>query len=172
MKNNNRKQNKQYQVFILKNDEYLEISYEEFCKTQDTIFKDAFFISSNGVLMEVSQEFYKEYYYDKNHSEYLDRLEAEHTISFHNLDDDEFCGEEILIDPDEDVAEQVTRKLMGEYVRGIVATLPKAERELIEALYFHGMTEREYSQVSGIPQTTICYRKNGILKKLKKLIKI
>lgn len=44
------------------------------------------------------------------------------------------------------------------------------ERALIEALFFEGLTEREYSNKSGIPQKTINDRKNRILKKLYQLM--
>ena len=44
------------------------------------------------------------------------------------------------------------------------------ERTLIEALYFEGLTEREYFERSGIPQKTINDRKNRILKKLYHLL--
>ena len=103
MSKKKRNQNKSYQVFIQKNGGYLEISYEEFCRTQDTIFKDSFFISSNGVLMEVSQEFYQDYHREKNRLQYLERLDAEFSIDYNFFDTDEFNGEELLIDYDEDV---------------------------------------------------------------------
>ncbi len=170
MNKHNRKQNKQYQVFILKNGEYLEITYDEFCRTQDTIFKDAFFISSNGVLMEVSQEFYKEYYYDKNHSKYLDRLESEHTISFHNLDDDEFCGEDILVDYSEDVVEQVTTKLMIEKLRQVLPLLSEEEQLLIHKHYFEDIPETKLAIEYGITQQGMSKRISKIREKLKKLM--
>lgn len=168
MKNKN--QSKQYQVFILKNGAYVEISYDEFCRTQDTALKDAFFISSCGVLMEVSQEFYKDYYKERRRERYLEELDAEHIISYHSLDNEEFCGEDILIDPNEDVTEQVTRKLMIEKLRSVLSYLSDEERQLIEALFFKDYSEREWSRETGIPQRTICYRKNVILKKLKKFL--
>lgn len=49
--------------------------------------------------------------------------------------------------------------------------LDAEERMLIDALFFEGLTEREYSQRSGIPQKTINDRKNRILKKLFHLLK-
>ena len=49
--------------------------------------------------------------------------------------------------------------------------LDAEERMLIDALFFEGLTEREYSQRSGIPQKTINDRKNRILKKLYQLLK-
>lgn len=50
-------------------------------------------------------------------------------------------------------------------------SLDAEERVLIDALFFERLTEREYSQRSGIPQKTINDRKNRILKKLYQLLK-
>ncbi len=166
----NRNKNKQYHVFILKNGEYLEISYEEFCRTQDTVFKDAFFISSSGVLMEVSQEFYKEYYRDKRRERYLDELAVEHTVSYHAFDSEECCGEDMLIDHNEDVAELVTKKLMIEKLNAVLPFLTDDERNLIQAIYFDGMTEREYAEHTSVYRNAVHKKKVRILEKLKKLL--
>ena len=163
-------QNKQYQVFILKNGAYVEISYEEFCRTQDTAFKDTFFISSCGVLMEVSQEFYKEYYRDRRRERYLDELAVEHIISYHSLDSEEFCGEDMLVDPNEDVAEIVTRKLMVEKLKSVLPLLTDDERKLIEEHFFMEISQVELSQIYGVNQSNISRKISRILKKLRKFL--
>lgn len=162
--------NKQYQVFILNNGEYREISYETFCKMQNTKFKDAFFICSHGVLMEVSQEFYQEYYRDKRRERYLDELASDKHISYHSLDTNEFNGEDILIDPDEDVADQVMEKIMIEKLRAVLPLLTKDEKDLIQAIYFEEMSERDYAQYTGVYRNAIHKKKIRILAKLKKLL--
>lgn len=60
--------------------------------------------------------------------------------------------------------------LMGELLRLSIAQLAPSEQELITALFYDGMTEREYAIKSGIPQKTINDRKRRILLKLKKII--
>lgn len=170
MSKNKRKQNKQYQVFIRKNGGYLEISYEEFCKTQDTIFKDSFFISTYGVLMEVTQEFYKDYYHDKYRMEYLKILDVENCISYHYLDTEEFSGEEILVDYDQDVVEQVTTKLMIEKLRSVLPLLTDDEQALIQAIYFDEISERDYAKKTGVYRNAIHKKKVRILEKLKKIL--
>ncbi|NLO86764.1 MAG: sigma-70 family RNA polymerase sigma factor [Clostridiales bacterium] len=52
-----------------------------------------------------------------------------------------------------------------------LSSLAVEERTLIEALFFEGLTERAYSERSGIPQKTVNDRKNRILKKLYQLLK-
>lgn len=59
---------------------------------------------------------------------------------------------------------------MGELLRLSIAQLAPSEQELITALFYDGMTEREYAIKSGIPQKTINDRKRRILLKLKKII--
>lgn len=166
----NRNKNKQYQVFIRKNGEYLEISYEEFCRTQDTVFKDAFFICSHGVLMEVTQDFYRDYYREDRRVRYLEEQAADKVISYHSLDTDEFCGEDILIDPDENVAEQVVQKIMIDKLRSVLPLLTDDEKALIQAIYFEGMTERDYAEITGVYRNAVHKKKVRILEKLKKLL--
>ena len=171
MPRNKINQNKKYRVFIQKNGGYLEISYEEFCRTQDTIFKDSFFISSYGVLMEVTQEFYQDYYTEKNHLEYLDKLATENTISFNNLDTEEFNGEDTLIDYSEDVIEQVTTKLMIEKLHSVLPLLDEDEYQLINEHFFLGISQVELGEIYRVNQSNISRKIARILKKLKNFLK-
>ena len=52
-----------------------------------------------------------------------------------------------------------------------LSSLAAEECALIEAMFFEGLTERAYSEQSGIPQKTVNDRKNRILKKLYQLLK-
>ena len=159
-------------VFIKENDEYIEISYKEFCEKQNTEFKDKFFISLHDMLMEVDEAYYIEFYREQRREKYLrERAIEKGDVYYNSLDTEDFCGEEILIDPDENVEEQVMDKLMTEHIRYIVSLLPSDESELIEALFFNGYSERQWSKISGVPQKTINDRKQKILLKLKKILK-
>lgn len=53
-----------------------------------------------------------------------------------------------------------------------IAALPKAERELIYAIYFEGMTEAEYASKAKMTQSGISRRRKKTLSKLKKLLNI
>ena len=50
--------------------------------------------------------------------------------------------------------------------------LTEEEQMLLEALIMseNRITTTAYGQIKGIPQQTVCYRKNALLKKLKKLL--
>ena len=65
----------------------------------------------------------------------------------------------------------VIKKLEIEALHNCIDTLNADERALIDALFFDGLTERGYSQKTGIAQKTINDRKHKVLKKLKKLLK-
>ena len=160
-------------VFVKENNEYVEISYSELCKREatDESYKLKRFLPLHGMLMEVDKEFYEDFYRQKNRDEYLTWRTKNKDVSYQDYDTEDCSGEDMLVDPDEDIVTQVTDKLMAEHVRYVVSLLPSDERELIEALFFKGYSERQWSRISGIPQRTICYRKNVILQKLKKILK-
>ena len=44
---------------------YAEITYEEFCRKENSEFKDKLFISLYGTLMEVEEDYYKQFYREK-----------------------------------------------------------------------------------------------------------
>lgn len=73
-------------------------------------------------------------------------------------------------DSGETPEEIVIQAVMIRKMMDCVALLPPAEQELIEALFFQGKTEREYSECRGIHYMTIHNRKVKILAKLKKMM--
>lgn len=86
------------------------------------------------------------------------------------LTTDEFNGEDILIDDSVDVAEQVIHKIMLDKLRNSLSLLSENEQRLIHALFFEGMTEREYAEKEGVYHNAIHKRKLRILAKLKKIM--
>ena len=60
-------------VFILENGVYREISYNELKQLEqaDKSYMDKFFLPLHGMLMEVTEETYKEYYRDKRRQKYM-----------------------------------------------------------------------------------------------------
>ena len=94
-------------VFILENGEYIEISYEELCRREenDPSYKDKFFIPLHGMIMEVDETAYRDFYKAKDRDEYLTWRTKYKDISYNQFDDDECCGEDMLADDSEDIAE-------------------------------------------------------------------
>ena len=135
-----------------------------------------FFIRVDGQLVPVTEEVYREYHKMKHRELYLIERDAAHgTVLYSEMDTDEMTGEDTIPDINAKSVEQtVVDGIMSEKLRGSLNLLSDNERKLIDDLFFSndgaGMSEREYSIVSGIPQKTINDRKNRILAKLKKLL--
>ena len=158
-------------VFIKENDNYIEISYQAFCEGQNNVFKDRFFISLHNMLMEVDEAYYTEFYREQRREKYLrERAIEKGDIYYDSLDTEEFNGEDILVDPDEDVAQQVTDKLMAEHVRYVVSLLPDDEQLLIHRHYFENIPETELAKIYGVSQQAISKKMVKIRAKLKNLI--
>ena len=158
-------------VFIKENNGYIEISYKEFCEKQNTEFKDKFFISLHDMLMEVDEAYYIEFYREQRREKYLrERAIEKGDVYYNSLDTEDFCGEEILIDPDEDVAEQVMDKLMIEKLRSVLPLLSEDEYILIHKHYFENIPETELAKFYGVSQQAISKRMLKIRAKLKNLI--
>ena len=161
-------------VFIKENNKYVEISYDEFCRREkaDDTYKLKKFLPLYGMIMEVDESFYKEYYRQKNRDEYLTWRTKHKDILYSDYDTEECSGEDILVDPDENIEKKVLDKLMAEQIRNVLSFLSLEERELIDALFYKGYSERQWSKISGVPQKTINDRKKKILCKIKKFKKI
>lgn len=58
----------------------------------------------------------------------------------------------------------VPEKLQAEELRRILTQLSEADRQLIQAIYFDGLTEQKYADQLGIAQQVINRKKHRILK--------
>lgn len=160
-------------VFILENDSYVEITYEELCRREMTEqgYGDKLFLPLHGMLMEVTKDFYDDFYRDKRRQEYITaRSIANGDVSYDALDTDEFNGEDTLVDPDEDIAEQVAQKMMIEKLRRVLPLLSEDERELIIAHFYQGKSQTALSDEYGVNQSNISRKIGKILAKMKKLL--
>ncbi len=160
-------------VFILENGKYIEISYEEFCRREetDTTYKDKLFIFLHGMLMEVTANDYLEFHKDKRRQKYIDERSVENgDFSYDMLTTDDFNGEEILIDDSEDISTAVVYKIMSDKLRQAILTLSKEEQLLIRRYYYEEISETKLSSTYGITQQAISKRISKIITKLKKLL--
>ena len=80
-------------------------------------------------------------------------------------EDNEPVLEEIP-DPSTDVAEQAQALLKNRQVRKALASLPGAQRQVIEMAYFYGMTRQEIAEATGEALGTIHTRARLALQKL------
>ena len=104
-------------VFILENGLYKEITYSELKQLEqaDKSYMDKFFLPLHGMLMEVTEETYKEYYRDKRRQKYIDeRSKLNGDVSYNALDTDETLGEDVLADRRTDVEMHVINQMTVE----------------------------------------------------------
>ena len=131
-----------------------------------------YYIHVPGALVEVSEDIYFAYYQEKRRGRTLrEKDERNGAISYDGLDTPELSGQEMIPDRDavsvEDAA--IANILRGE-LRRCLALLDEPDRQLIHALYFEGLSEREYAKRVGVPQRTINDRRHRALRKLMKLL--
>ena len=160
------------QVFIKENDNYIEITNAEHEKRKatDEQYAKRLFVPLHGVLMEVDEEFYKDFYRQKDRDDYLTWRTKNMDISYNEYDSEECSGEDMLVDPDEDVATQVTNKIMIEKLRSVLPLLSDDEQILIQRHYFENIPETELAKIYGITQQAISKKMIKIRAKLKNLI--
>lgn len=161
-------------VFILENGEYIEITYQQHQErmTMDKQYAERWFIPVQDYLLETSRDNYSEYYRISERKKYLKKLDRKHgLLSLDAFQDEENNNFEFIATKEEDITERIVDKLMIERLRAVLPKLSSDEQELIKALYFKGLSEREWSALTGIPQKTINDRKHKILEKLKKFLK-
>lgn len=160
-------------VFILEKGNYKEITYSELKQLEqaDKSYMDKFFLSLHGMLMEVTEQTYKEYYRDKRRQKYIDeRSRLNGDVSYNALDTDETLGEDVFADKKTDVEAEVINKMTVAELRKAFLLLSPDERELIKILFIDGVTERKASEIYGVSQVAIHKRKNKILAKLKEFL--
>lgn len=162
-------------VYILENNQYVEITYEELCRTEESNsrYQDKRFLLLHGVLMEVTKDVYDDFYRTKRRQQYLlTKAIANGDLSYDILDTDEFRGSDILVDPDENIAEQIADKMMIEKLRRVLLLLPKDEEQLIREHYFEGISQVRLGELYGVNQSSINRKIKKILMKIKKLLEI
>ena len=76
------------------------------------------------------------------------------------------------VDTGESVEEQVLRYEANRHLWCALEKLEEAERELILAYYYRGLTERECAEKIGVTQPSVNAQRRRILKKLKKFLEM
>lgn len=77
-----------------------------------------------------------------------------------------------FINEHEDVEKKAVHKVLVERLYDCLIFLPESDRELIEMLYFENMTERECAEILCVSQQNLHKKKQRVLSKLNKLLKL
>ena len=132
-------------------------------------------MSKKYVDVEVSEEV--RIYYNRTQWNIDDNNESfyNHEIQFSALiggKDGTFENFREFINEHEDVEKKAVHKVLVERLYDCLIFLPESDRELIEMLYFENMTERECAEILCVSQQNLHKKKQRVLSKLNKLLKI
>lgn len=122
--------------------------------------------------VEVTREVYHAYRRTGWNIEDNDASFFEHEIQMSGLiggEDGAYENFREFIDTENVPDNTVLKKMEIKALQRAVSALPDADKALIQALFYDGLSEREYAKETGIPQKTINNRKMVILRKLRKL---
>ena len=110
--------------------------------------KEKYVINIQGKLIEVTPDVYYAYFRMERQERWQEEKKQEHeVVSYDAMDDGELVGAEVIPDMASPSLEEIAMaRELRERLRHAVAALPKAERELIRAIYFEGLTEKEYAK--------------------------
>ena len=136
--------------------------------------KEKYFIPIEGKLIEVEKNVYVAYYKMDRRERYLEERDKDNgVVSYNTFDCQGIDGKSGLQDGVTETMEAIAlaNELRNQLHR-CIAALPRAERELIHAIYFEGMTEAEYASKANMTQSGISRRRKKTLSKLKKLLNI
>ena len=160
-------------IYIRESGGYVELSYTEFCRCResDQTYMDKLFIPIQGCLLEVVREQYTDFYRDKERWRYLQKLDTKNRLlSLDGFTDSEGNPLDFITDEAVDIAETVVNAVMVDRLKAALPLLSDSEQELIQAIFFDGLSEREVGARLGITQSVVNKRKARILIKLRKII--
>ena len=131
-----------------------------------------YYINVPGALVEVSEGVYFAYYQEKRRGRTLrEKDERNGAVSYDGLDTPELTGQEMIPDRDAvSVEDAAIASILCDKLHRCLSLLDEPDRQLIQDLYFEGLSERKYAKRVAIPQQTISDRKRRILARLKKLL--
>lgn len=156
-------------VFVLENQVYKEISFSEYLSrcSIDEAYRNKHFIYVSKRLMEVSHDDYVRHYKELERIRYLKKLDIENgLISMENMDD----ADSDNTSSSDYVPERAEIAIMMKKLSDCLLMLTDDELELIKAIFFDGLSEREYALRKGVYNNAVHKKKVRILKKLKNLM--
>lgn len=166
-------------IFILKDKNntsagYIQVTEEELQAYKKNSDGKVYLINLGHSIMETDEANFRAFYKERRREKYL-REEAQlagGVISLNAIDSDELDGVGVVVDTSEPLDEKIMCKIMIEKLPEAISVLTDVEKEIIRQLYFNHISERDLSKILGVPRTTISYRKERALKKLKKFFEI
>ena len=135
----------------------------------------AYIITVDGRDIEVTEEVYRAYSQADRRERYVrEEVEPGKILSLEKLLEDEVPLEKFGVEMSPSAEETMLgqegiRQTEQQLKRlaDVLAVLNTAERQLLQALYFDGLSAREYARQLGVYHRTILYRRDKLLEKLR-----
>ncbi len=136
--------------------------------------KEKYIIKIQGNLIEVSEDVYYAYFRMERQERWQEEKKQEHeVVSYDALDNGETVGVEAIPDMASPSLEELAiAKELRDRLRHAVEALPKAERELIQAIYFEDISVSDYAHRIGLTHRGVNKQRKRILSKLKLFLDI
>ena len=128
-----------------------------------------YIIMISGKQVEVSREVYIEYHRMDRRDRYLEERDLAHGKTLYsNFDTAEMLGEEMI--PDKNAAsteDAAIAHIFHEKLHHCLDMLPEGDRELLQAVFFDGISMRQLSEQVHIPVMTLQDRKSKAIQQLR-----
>ncbi len=123
--------------------------------------------------IDVSEKIYKEYWSETNRKNYLKRLDKKNKLSYFSefaIEEKDRNIEERFADKSIDIEKLVAVKMQIAALHEALNKLNPEEREIIQALFFEEIPQRDLAKKLNISQGAVFRRKEKTLKKLKEFL--
>ena len=123
--------------------------------------------------IDVSEKIYKEYWQETNRENYLKRLDRKNKLSYFSefvTEEKDRTIEERFTDKSIDIEKLVAVKMQIAALHEALNKLNPEEREIIQALFFEEIPQRDLAKKLNISQGAVFRRKEKTLKKLKEFL--
>ena len=150
-------------VFIIKDGGYQELTYEAYCALceSDSSYKDKRFIPLHGMLMEVTEDDFKEFYRNQRRQKYLEERSINNQdISIDMLPTQEFRDREVL------------NNIFLDKLREVLPLLDAEDQKLLWLRHGQELSEQKLGEIYGVSQQAISKRLRKLYDKIKKMIEI
>lgn len=133
-----------------------------------------YIINVEGKPVEVTPEVYYAYYHmARQERGQEEKKQRNGVFSYDAMDTGETVGLEAIPDSTTpNIEETLVNKELKACLHRAIENLPRAERELIQEIYFKGITEREYAKRIGMSQAGVSHRLRKTLSKIRILMNI
>ena len=114
--------------------------------------KEKYMIKIQGNLIEVTEDVYYAYFRMERQERWQEEKKQGHAVvSYDALDNSETVGAEAIQDMESPSMEDLAiANELKERLHHVVEALPKAERELIQAINFEGVSANDYANQVGL----------------------